>query len=241
MISTNIANLQGALLFKRLVYNSMDIRSGEMNTPLMSYPEESFYREQESSGYNFNTPSSASIHSAISYRKDPATKLESWSDQVEEITPYVPSGKGMSFTMENFLQAGKEKYTKATMRPQHYQNAVGLVNKINKLGELIDYHNVISSGYRSPERQRQIYAEKGEPPAMGSKHIYGHALDIYDPQGELKKKLLNRAVLEKAKELELYFENFGKTPTWVHIQDEAPARCGGQIWSADNLLEKNNL
>lgn len=232
MISTEMS-IQSMLYLQRLRYNMQKIDSGEFNIPLMSTAPQSTLA---STSFG-SCPSDA----VISYRKNPTTNLDTWSGQVKEITPYVPSGKGMSFTIDNFLQAGKEKYTRETMRPQHYQNAVALINKINQLGELIDYHNVISSGYRSPERQRQIYAEKGEPPAMGSKHIYGHALDIYDPKGELKKKLLNRAVLEKAKELELYFENFGKTPTWVHIQDEAPARCGGQIWSADNLLEKNNL
>lgn len=234
MISTDIS-VQNMLYLQRLRYLSEGIDSGEMNLPLMSVETPEYYLSP--SHYNCNSAKD----SVLSYKKSPTTSLDTWSGQVQEITPYVPSGKGMSFTIDNFLQAGKEKYTRDTIRPQHYQNAVGLVNKINKLGELIDYHNVISSGYRSPERQRQIYAEKGEPPAMGSKHIYGHALDIYDPKGELKQKLLNRAVLEKAKELELYFENFGKTPTWVHIQDEAPARCGGQIWSADNLLERNNL
>ena len=76
---------------------------------------------------------------------------------------------------------------------------------------------------------------------MGSKHLSGHALDIYDPSGTLKSRLLNRKVLEKARDLGLYFENFGNTPTWVHIQDEAPGFTGGQIWSANDLLEKNNL
>ncbi len=236
MISSS-AGIQTILFYRRLSYLSKGIDSGEMNLPLMSINQNHAVKD-----YSDNiSPGVISSGSVVSYRKDPITNLNTWSEQVKEITPYVPTGKGMSFTIDNFLQAGKEKYTKDTIRPQHYQNAVGLINKINKLGELIDYHNIISSGYRSPERQRQIYAEKGEPPAMGSKHIYGHALDIYDPKGELKKKLLNRAVLEKAKELDLYFENFGKTPTWVHIQDEAPIRTGGQIWSADNLLERNNL
>lgn len=169
------------------------------------------------------------------------TNISTWKQKIISSTPYVPSGKAMSFSMEDYLLSGAEKHTADTMNPEHYKNATNLINKINQLGELIPYDGIITSGYRSPERQIQIYKEKGEPPAMGSKHLYGHAIDISDPTGELKRKILNRAVLEKAKNLGLYFENFGKTPTWVHIQDEAPGYVGGQIWSADNLLERNNL
>lgn len=164
-----------------------------------------------------------------------------WKRKVKEYTPYVPQGRAMSFSVEDYLSSGKEKYSIGTIDPQHLNNAVNLINKVNELGELVNYNGKITSGYRSPERQRQIYAEKGEPPAMGSKHLSGHALDIYDPSGTLKSRLLNRKVLEKARDLGLYFENFGNTPTWVHIQDEAPGFTGGQIWSADDLLEKNNL
>lgn len=224
MISTS-ASIQNILYYQKLSYLHKGIKSGEMNLPLMSIKDSN------------NIPADA----VISYKKTPIVDVQTWGSQVKDFTPYVPTGQGMSFSIDDFLSAGKEKYSKDTMHPQHYQNALSLLDKINKLGELIKYDNIISSGYRSPERQRQIYAERNEPPAMGSKHIYGHALDIYDPQGDLKQKILNRPVLEKAKELGLYFENFSKTPTWVHIQDEAPARTGGQIWSADNLLDKHNL
>lgn len=170
-----------------------------------------------------------------------STNISTWKNKIIDNTPYIPQGTNMSFSMEDYLLSGKEKYTKDSIDPEHFKNASNLLDKVNQLGELISYNGQITSGYRSIERQIQIYEERGEPPALGSKHLSGHALDIYDPKGELKRKILNRTVLEKAKKLGLYFENFGNTPTWVHIQDESPEFIGGQIWSADNLLEKNNL
>lgn len=164
--------------------------------------------------------------------------LSSYKRRVTQSSPFVPAGRGMSFSIDDYLSSGKEKYTTDTIDPHHLDNAQGLLKKVNKLGELIAYNGIITSGYRSPERQRQIYAEKGESPAMGSKHLSGHAMDISDPYGQLKEKILNVEVLERARDLGLYFENFDQTPTWVHIQDEAPVRTGGQIWSADNLLQR---
>lgn len=237
MISTTINSLNAAVMYERLIYNSQKINSGEMNLPLICVNSESIGGR---TGYDNISGYTSSIN--MSYKPGTLSSgLEGWGGKIEDIEPYVPSGKGMYFTIDNYLQSGQEKYTKSTIRPEHYNNAQKLVNKVNELGELIDYHGVISSGYRSPERQRQIYAQKGEKPAMGSKHLSGHALDIADPQGELKKKILNRKVLEKLKDLDLYLENFDMTKTWVHIQDEAPGFCGKQIWSADNLLEKHRL
>lgn len=165
-------------------------------------------------------------------------KIEGWKSQVSNSTPYVTPGRGMHFTLEQYLNAGQEHYTADQLDSTSLKNATNLINKVNALGELVDYHNIITSGYRSRERQIEIYRQKGEKPALGSKHLSGHALDIYDPNGELKEKLLNTAVLDRARDLGLYFENFNSTPNWVHIQDEAPARTGGQIWSADDLMKR---
>lgn len=240
MISTTISNLQATLIYERLIYNSQGINSGEMNLPLMSVNRESIGGR---TGLDNITGFSSSVgNTTMSYKPGTVSSgLDSWSGKIEDIEPYVPTGNGMHYTIDNYLQSGQEKYTKNTMNPEHYNNAMRLVNKVNELGELIDYHGIITSGYRSPQRQREIYAAKGEKPAMGSKHITGHAMDISDPKGELKQKFLNRKVLEKMKELDLYLENFDMTKTWVHIQDEAPGFCGRQIWSADNLLDKHRL
>ena len=161
------------------------------------------------------------------------------STPTETIVNAVNPGK-MHFTMDDYLNAGGVKHTKETLMnedPAYYRNAEHLIDKLNKIGEFINSNATLSSGFRTRARQVQIYREMGKKPVMNSLHMTGHALDIRDVDGRIKQQIkTNKELLNRAKKLGLYFENFGMTPTWVHVQDVAPGYCGNQIWSADNFL-----
>ena len=161
------------------------------------------------------------------------------SSPAETIANAVNPGK-MSFTMDDYLNAGGVRHTKQSImneNPAYYRNAENLISKVNKIGEFINTSTTLSSGFRTKERQIQIYREQGKQPVMNSLHMTGHALDIRDVDGRIKQQIKsNRTLLERAKKLGLYFENFNATPTWVHVQDVAPGYCGNQIWSPDNFL-----
>lgn len=150
------------------------------------------------------------------------------------------TNKKMHFTISDYLNAGEVKHTRqsiSNINPQHYNNAVNLISKVNQIGDFINADTSLSSGYRTRERQMQIGREQGKDVALNSLHTTGHAVDIKDPYGQIKKQIrTNKQLLQKAKKLGLYFENFSETPGWVHIQDVAPGYCGNQIWSADNFL-----
>lgn len=80
---------------------------------------------------------------------------------------------------------------------------------------------LITSGLRTREDQIRIYSAKGQTPKMGSLHLIGGAADVSDPDGELKKWILDH--LEVAEELKLYFEDFDSTPNWIHLQIYPPS------------------
>ena len=74
----------------------------------------------------------------------------------------------------------------------------------------------VDSGWRPPSINA---ATPGA--ATHSKHMIGLACDIADPDGALKGWVL--ANLDLMQQLNLYFEDFRWTPTWVHFQLGAPA------------------
>ena len=152
------------------------------------------------------------------------------------------SGEHFNFTIEDYLRGNRFKHTKEELPAEHYENAKKLIEKINSFGQYIKYNDQINSSYRTPAEQRLIAREQGKEPAMQSKHLSGHAIDINDPTGELKRQIRgNKEALYKAKELGLYFENFSKTNGWVHIQDEAPGFTGDWIWAPEDFLEGNKI
>lgn len=77
----------------------------------------------------------------------------------------------------------------------------------------------VTSGLRTREDQLRIYKAKGIPESKipwGSKHLTGGAVDIFDPEKKLQAWCLaNIPELEAA---DLYCEDFGSTPNWVHFQ-----------------------
>ena len=82
---------------------------------------------------------------------------------------------------------------------------------------------VITSGYRSREKQIAIYAKKGitdlSKIPFGSKHMSGEAFDVADPHGLVRAFINDNP--DFMDELNVFFEDFDSTskPTpWVHIQ-----------------------
>lgn len=79
---------------------------------------------------------------------------------------------------------------------------------------------IVTSGYRTMEDHLRIYAEKGIADKsripMGSKHLVGAAVDIFDPDQKLQDWVWgNQSFLRR---IELWCERFTHTPNWVHFQ-----------------------
>ena len=119
--------------------------------------------------------------------------------------------------------------------PELEENLAGLLKAMNIIRSAYGKPMIVSSGYRSRDRQIEIYANKAckkefpfengvfemKKVPLGSSHLYCAACDISDPNSELKKWVKkNEALLEKAG---LYCEDFNYTPTWVHFQITKPA------------------
>ena len=87
-----------------------------------------------------------------------------------------------------------------------------------------------NAGFRTREMHFTLYQEiakkngKSFDPSkipMQSLHLFGGAVDIYDPNKQLQKWILaNEQIVER---MDLFFESFEYTPTWVHLQWLAPA------------------
>jgi hypothetical protein len=99
----------------------------------------------------------------------------------------------------------------------HQQNIEELVKKVNILLEQYKKNVVVTSGYRSMNKHKDIYRAKGITNIpMGSKHLSGCAVDIYDPKGEFHSFLQNNpSILDKA---DLYCEN--RQGNWQHLQSK---------------------
>lgn len=107
---------------------------------------------------------------------------------------------------------------------EHLANLQVLLERINKIRAAWGQPMKVTSGYRSKDRHLAIYAKKGitDPTKipMGSKHLSGQAVDIYDPKQKLQSWLIaNAAIL---KNVGLWCEHFSATPNWVHFQCVAP-------------------
>lgn len=127
----------------------------------------------------------------------------------------------MAITMKEILKDKKfEDADKATQA-----NLLILLEKINKVRTAYNKSMAISSGWRSPEDQIRIYKEKGitdpKKVPMGSQHIKGAAVDIYDPKQELQAWV--KANIKLIEEIGLWMEEFSYTKNWIHFQLVPPA------------------
>lgn len=118
-----------------------------------------------------------------------------------------------------------KEYSFESLPKEHKDNIMILLERINRIRTAYNKPMTVTSGYRSKEDQIRIYKQKGitdlKRIPMGSKHLSGSAVDIYDPNKELQKwTLANQALLES---IGLWCEDFSATPNWVHYQITPPA------------------
>lgn len=92
--------------------------------------------------------------------------------------------------------------------------AQDLLNKVNAFLKHWDGDPHMTSGYRSPEHNKKIGG------ARNSKHMSGHAIDIFDPDKRLAKFCLQHK--ELLDEHGLYCEDMRCTKNWVHFQSVPP-------------------
>lgn len=113
---------------------------------------------------------------------------------------------------------------------KHQQNLEELKDKMNVIRAMYGKPMNVTSGYRSMQDHLRIYSTinqkrkaNGQAPLqvpLGSKHLYGQQVDIYDPKQELQEWVQkNVQVLET---LGLYCEDFQYTKNWVHFQSVPP-------------------
>ena len=119
----------------------------------------------------------------------------------------------MKFSLEELLNAGSHKWKIWEVDKVTIRNLEDLIRKVNALG--YQPPMLASSCLRSLKDQERI-----NPNAMGSSHLYGCAVDIADPKGELKKWLETRVAT--LMNCGLWMENPEKTNGWVHLQSYAP-------------------
>lgn len=119
----------------------------------------------------------------------------------------------MKFSVEELLKAGSHKWNKSDVDAVTLRNLEDLCRKINALGYKPPMY--ASSCLRSLADQKRI-----NPKALGSSHLYGAAVDVKDPNGDLAKWV--KANKSKIEECGLWCENPQYTKGWVHLQTYAP-------------------
>lgn len=120
----------------------------------------------------------------------------------------------MKFTLTEVLQAGSHKWKESEIDLVTKRNLQDLIAKVNALG--YEPPMIASSCLRSIESQKRI-----NPSAMGSSHLYGCAIDISDPKGELAQWVQKNK--SRLVELGLWCEALAYTKGWVHLQTIRPA------------------
>lgn len=119
----------------------------------------------------------------------------------------------MKFEVIELLQAGSHKWKKSEVDAVTLRNLEELCQKVNALGYRPPMY--ASSCLRSLADQKRINSK-----ALGSSHLYGAAVDVKDPNGDLAKWV--KANKSKLEECGLWCENPQYTKGWVHFQIYAP-------------------
>lgn len=119
----------------------------------------------------------------------------------------------MRFTLEELLQAGSHKWKKSEVDDITLRNLEDLIRKVNAL----NYPDPMraSSCLRSIADQKKINHK-----AMGSSHLYGAAVDISDPTGNLAKWLTMNSQLLTYNGL--WMEDPKHTKGWCHLTTYMP-------------------
>lgn len=104
--------------------------------------------------------------------------------------------------------------------PELEENLLELLIRINKVRDAYGVPLTVDSGFRSKEDQIRIYNAKGitdeSEMHMHSKHFTCQAVDIYDPNKELKEWVIKNISLIES--IGLWMEDFSSTPNWIHFQ-----------------------
>lgn len=95
--------------------------------------------------------------------------------------------------------------------------AVAMASGLVDLEEHPANRSLVSSGWRPPQINSTT---KGAAPK--SHHIFGRAIDIYDPDGDLDSWALSGDGMATLKRIGLWLEHPSKTPGWCHIQIVPP-------------------
>jgi uncharacterized protein YcbK (DUF882 family) len=133
-------------------------------------------------------------------------------------------------SMSELLKGKKEEDLPQETR----DNLQKLLVVINKVRALYGQPMIVTSCVRTMEEHLAIYAKKGitdkSKIPMKSKHLYGLAVDISDPDRKLKEWCLqNEAAL---REIGVWMEAFESTPNWVHFQcvQYGSYQTGKSLW-----------
>jgi uncharacterized protein YcbK (DUF882 family) len=104
-------------------------------------------------------------------------------------------------------------------------NLTKLLEIMNKIRKSYGKPMKVTSGLRSMEDHLRIYREKAKKEGIPfdeskvpkkSKHLFGQACDIYDPNKELQKWCTDNE--QFLKDIGVWLEAFESTPNWVHYQ-----------------------
>lgn len=111
------------------------------------------------------------------------------------------------------------------------KNTVILHEKINKIRALYGKIMLVTSGVRDIEDHKRIYRQKGITDEakipMKSKHLFGQAVDIADPKGELAKWCHDN--VKHLEDIGLWCEDTEVTKGWVHFQI-LPPKSGNRFF-----------
>lgn len=131
------------------------------------------------------------------------------------ISGNIDKRKNMRFTVEELLKVGSTKWDANKIDIVIKRNLEDLCRKINALGYNPPMY--ATSCLRNVESQKRI-----NPKAMGSSHLYGCAVDISDPDGDLAEWLQTSIGYGTLGECGLWMEDPKSTKGWVHLQTYAP-------------------
>lgn len=95
-----------------------------------------------------------------------------------------------------------------------------LIDRLSQVREAYGKPMIVTSGFRSEEDQRRIYANKDKVP-MRSAHLVGAAADIADRDRNLAGFCYDNIKLLET--IGLWCEDTTRTFTWVHFQIYPPA------------------
>lgn len=111
------------------------------------------------------------------------------------------------------------KYRLEDQSAEIQKNLTELLEKVNKIRVLWGKSMIVTSGLRTMEDHLRIYAQKGitdqSKIPMKSKHLYGQAVDIYDPDLSIT-NWLKENDSKILVDINLWCEEGNKN--WVHFQ-----------------------